>query len=303
MIKFAPRSINLVQRLLPKIKKTGRMTNRGTTITNMNRTRSKKEVAQIILANMSAMAQPHQPPASEDDAIPVQDDYLINNSIDSWEDTMVDYARRETMDNSSQAALDQVFGGQGDKAVKEVRANAAELSHRLKRMMTKEQGTNVSRLSRLAHACIVTGTNNPQLNHATDEFAMAAALEVVCGKVTPETLSEAKSLPEWPLWKAALKAEMDALFKMGTFEYCRRADMEPGKRTVKCKWVWKLKVNKDGSIERYKARKVVQGFRLRQGEDYYDTYSPTMSATTLRMLVAISTQTGETWRQTWTTTR
>ena len=294
MIKFAPRSINLVQRLLPKIKKTGRMTNRGTTIMNMNRTRSKKEVAQIILANMSAMAQPHQPPASEDDAIPSRDDYLINNSIDSWEDTMVDYARRETMDNSSQAALDQVFGGQGDKAVKEVRANAAELSHRLKRMMTKEQGTNVNRLSRLAHACIVTGTNNPQLNHATDEFAMAAALEVVCGKVTPETLSEAKSLPEWPQWKAALKAEMDALFKMGTFEYCRRADMEPGKRTVKCKWVWKLKVNKDGSIERYKARKVVQGFRLRQGEDYYDTYSPTMSATTLRMLVAISTQTGET---------
>jgi hypothetical protein len=69
--------------------------------------------------------------------------------------------------------------------------------------------------------------------------------------------------------------------------------MPPGKTTTKCKPVFKVKVDKDGNISKYKSREVVQGFRLRQGEDYFDTYSPTMNPTTFRLLQAMSVQTGE----------
>ena len=220
--------------------------------------------------------------------------YLINQNLDTLDEAIEDYARRIALDNSPTEVGREVFGGQAESAIGEVRRSAARIRKEIQDTIEAKDRSNVHRLSKLAHACVITGTNNPQLNAASDEFAMAAMQEVVCGKITPETMEEAKSLPEWPQWKAALQKEMEALFKMGTFEYCRREDMAPGKKTVRCKWVWKLKVNKDGSIERYKARKVVQGFRLRHGEDYYDTYSPTMGATTLRALVAIATQTGET---------
>ena len=44
----------------------------------------------------------------------------------------------------------------------------------------------------------------------------------------------------------------------------------------------------DGSINKYKARLVVKGFRQREGLDYFDTYSPITRITSIRMLIAIA---------------
>ena len=44
----------------------------------------------------------------------------------------------------------------------------------------------------------------------------------------------------------------------------------------------------DGSIDKYKARLVVQGFRQKEDLDYFDTYSPMTRITSIRMLIAIA---------------
>ncbi|KAL6203302.1 hypothetical protein ACLB2K_027002 [Fragaria x ananassa] len=50
-----------------------------------------------------------------------------------------------------------------------------------------------------------------------------------------------------------MEVEMDALKKNYTWDLM---SLSPGKKTVGCRWVYTVKHNADGSVDRYKARLV-----------------------------------------------
>jgi hypothetical protein len=86
-------------------------------------------------------------------------------------------------------------------------------------------------------------------------------------------------------WKLAINAELDALVRNNTWTL---VPLPPPKHAIGCKWLFKLKLHSNGSIERYKARLIAKGYTQTEGVDYMDTFSHIVKMTIIRVLLAIA---------------
>lgn len=64
------------------------------------------------------------------------------------------------------------------------------------------------------------------------------------------------------------------------------------KKVIGVKWVFRTKLNVDGSVNKYKARLVVEGYAKIFGVEYSDTFAPVARLDTIRLLLAIAAQIG-----------
>lgn len=65
-------------------------------------------------------------------------------------------------------------------------------------------------------------------------------------------------------------------------------DLPSGRKAIGCKWVFKMKENPDGSINKYKAKLVAKGFHQTIGFDYIETFSPVLNSTTIRVILTVA---------------
>ncbi|TPX48626.1 DNA-directed DNA polymerase [Chytriomyces confervae] len=86
-------------------------------------------------------------------------------------------------------------------------------------------------------------------------------------------------------WIKAEQAELTALQESQTYSYAFAPDSA---NIIGSKWVYKIKLNADGSVKRFKARLVAQGYTQRFGFDYAETHSPVMRSATFRWLLALT---------------
>jgi histone deacetylase 1/2 len=108
-----------------------------------------------------------------------------------------------------------------------------------------------------------------------------------------EHVSVAAALED-PQWRAAMDAELAALHRNQTWSLVPAL---PGINLIDSRWVFKVKHNPDGSVERFKARLVAKGFKQRHGIDYDDTFSPVVKATTIHVILSLAVTQGWHMRQ------
>ena len=94
----------------------------------------------------------------------------------------------------------------------------------------------------------------------------------------PQTFKEAMKSSEAQYWKEAVNSEVESILNNHTWEL---VDLPPGNKPLGYKWIFKRKLKDDGTIDKYKARLVVKGFRQKEGLDYFDTYSPVTRITSI----------------------
>lgn len=101
----------------------------------------------------------------------------------------------------------------------------------------------------------------------------------------PNTYNEAIRSNEKQKWIDAMREEYNSLVKNCTWKL---VDRPVGQRIVDNRWVFKVKRNTDDSIERYKARLVARGFTQEYGVNYFETFSPVVRFTSIRIILAIA---------------
>ncbi|GFP85861.1 probable inactive shikimate kinase like 1 chloroplastic [Phtheirospermum japonicum] len=94
----------------------------------------------------------------------------------------------------------------------------------------------------------------------------------------PNNLKEALNTPEW---KCAMQEELFALSQNQTWTL---STLPPDKQLIGCKWIYKVKKNVDGTLNRYKARLVAKGYTQTPGFNFTETFSAVVKPSTIRVV-------------------
>lgn len=116
--------------------------------------------------------------------------------------------------------------------------------------------------------------------------------KVAC--VEPKSFDEALEAGDAKNWREAISAELEAHKTNKTWEIVPRSrDVNE----ISAKWIFKVKHDSRGNVERYKARLVARGFTQVEGVDYNEIFAPVVRMDSVRLLISLSVQFDLKYRQ------
>lgn len=86
-----------------------------------------------------------------------------------------------------------------------------------------------------------------------------------------------------------MKQEVKALEDNNTWDI---VDLPKGKNPIGSKWIYKIKYQENGEVDRYKTRLVAKGYSQKEGIDYHETFSPVIKMVTVRSFIPLAPSRG-----------
>ncbi|KAG6590589.1 Gag-Pol polyprotein [Phytophthora cinnamomi] len=105
----------------------------------------------------------------------------------------------------------------------------------------------------------------------------------------PTTFKSAMESSDAAKWKEACDSEYDSLLKNKTWEV---VPLPKGRKAIGNRWVFRVKENQAGEVERFKARLVAKGFSQKYGIDYDETFAPVAKFTSIRAVLSLAAKYG-----------
>ncbi|CAI7890039.1 unnamed protein product [Closterium sp. NIES-53] len=133
--------------------------------------------------------------------------------------------------------------------------------------------------SALAGAALMVGEDE-ESDYEECAFAFFSPVEML---EEPATLKEALESSDAEEWKKAMESELKSIEENGTWEL---VELPEGRTAITSKWLFKIKSDADGNIERYNSRLVAKGYQQKEKVDYKELFAPVVKPTTLRTLLA-----------------
>ncbi|CAB1100493.1 unnamed protein product [Ectocarpus sp. CCAP 1310/34] len=108
-------------------------------------------------------------------------------------------------------------------------------------------------------------------------------------------------------WEQAMREEFEGHLGRGTFSFAMREEFEghlgrgtfsfvhsapEGRRPVGSKWCFSWKTNKEGKIEKFKARLVARGLWQIPNVDYFHSFSPCPLSVSIKLMLAVASKKG-----------
>lgn len=90
---------------------------------------------------------------------------------------------------------------------------------------------------------------------------------------------------EEKVWRDECEEEIKSIVKNGTWDLI---DLPPGAKPIGLKWIFKIKRNADGSMNKYKSRLVAKGYIQHHGVDFKEFFAPVALIETVRFLVSLT---------------
>ncbi|XP_031283362.1 ent-kaur-16-ene synthase, chloroplastic-like [Pistacia vera] len=109
-----------------------------------------------------------------------------------------------------------------------------------------------------------------------DVYARSNMVVLEPGNDTEAARSEAR--------RNAMQEELSMIEKNNTWEL---VDRPRNRKVIRVKWIFKKKLNPDGSVHKYKARLMVKGFAQQQGVDFSDTFASEARHDTIRRFLGM----------------
>ena len=100
---------------------------------------------------------------------------------------------------------------------------------------------------------------------------------------TPKNYNEAIESTFQQYWNEAIAQEIANLKNYGVYRF---EDLPPGCRPINSHYIFKIKANSDGLVDRFKARLVADGYRQRFGIEYIKTHASVCKMQTFRAQMA-----------------